>query len=151
MRTGDGWRRRRWDAGSVDFRAKAQEEGELGNQSRKHSPRSLEGPESDISLALPMVLPVWKAKTSVSLLIDKREKRSVSRIKLRRLAALTSSMLSIRTFGEDICKIGPPPKGKSAAVDEATLADPVIAGDVKPSTGGLMVAEEASEEAALNA
>ncbi|OCF37458.1 multisite-specific tRNA:(cytosine-C5)-methyltransferase [Kwoniella heveanensis CBS 569] len=42
-------------------------------------------------LRLPMWLPVWKAKMSLSLMIDKREK----------------SILSLRTFGEDICK--PPP------------------------------------------
>jgi hypothetical protein len=30
---------------------------------------------TDASLPLPMYLPIWKAKTSMSLLIDKREKR----------------------------------------------------------------------------
>nr|XP_019005307.1 multisite-specific tRNA:(cytosine-C5)-methyltransferase [Kwoniella mangroviensis CBS 8507]OCF68768.1 multisite-specific tRNA:(cytosine-C5)-methyltransferase [Kwoniella mangroviensis CBS 8507] len=54
-------------------------------------------------LALPMYLPVWKAKMSLSLMIDKREK----------------SILSLRTFGEDICKPPPPQKDFSKKAEEA--------------------------------
>ena len=50
-------------------------------------------------LPLGMVLPIWKAKTSLGLLIDKREK----------------STLSLRVFGEDICQTVPTKKDQERA------------------------------------
>lgn len=88
-----------------------------------------------------MILPVWKAKTSASLLVDKREK----------------SMLSLRVFGADICKPPPPQKNK----DESGTATPVQGQQEDPASGAqaagaaVFEAEEAailaSEEDALNA
>lgn len=57
-------------------------------------------------LNLPMFLPCWKARTSMSLLIDKREK----------------SVLSNRVFGEDICKPAPPPRSREEKEAEAAAA-----------------------------
>lgn len=77
-------------------------------------------------IPLDLVLPIWKAKASLSLLIDKKEK----------------SMLSLRTFGEDICKPIPGPKHPRA--DEADKAD---AG----ADEGVEDTEGAREEGLLNA
>ncbi|WVO13356.1 hypothetical protein L204_100971 [Cryptococcus depauperatus] len=73
------------------------------------------GPDKieDAELRLPLYLPVWKAKMSLSLMIDKREK----------------SILSLRTFGKDICN--PPPtqpdqkKFSANSVEESKEADAV--------------------------
>lgn len=54
------------------------------------------------TLALGMVLPIWKAKTSLSLLIDKKEK----------------STLSLRVFGEDICRTVPTKKDREREAKE---------------------------------
>ncbi|WVQ84199.1 hypothetical protein IAT38_006350 [Cryptococcus sp. DSM 104549] len=117
--------------------------------------RFAEGKDEDGELRLPMWLPVWKAKMSLSLMIDKREK----------------SILSLRTFGEDICKPPPPQKEQLAAGEgskDASTAEgtteataeaegiPVIQEGEDGSAGVALVAEEAEEvkvdeEEALNA
>ncbi|WRT64898.1 uncharacterized protein IL334_001837 [Kwoniella shivajii] len=88
-------------------------------------------------LRLPMYLPVWKAKMSLSLMIDKREK----------------SILSLRTFGEDICKPPPVQKPQQDKLDAQKQAEeiveevPVIEGE---GEGGIALAGEAAEEDAVN-
>nr|XP_031858166.1 uncharacterized protein CI109_006408 [Kwoniella shandongensis]KAA5525238.1 hypothetical protein CI109_006408 [Kwoniella shandongensis] len=97
-----------------------------------------EGKEAGGELRLPMWLPVWKAKMSLSLMIDKREK----------------SILSLRTFGEDICN--PPPIQKDQNKPDATAetdpaaAEPVPEGEGEGSAGVALAVEE-SEEKAINA
>ncbi|EIW68806.1 hypothetical protein TREMEDRAFT_44583 [Tremella mesenterica DSM 1558] len=78
-------------------------------------------------LPMDLISPMWRAKTSLSLLIDKREK----------------STLSLRTWGEDICKPGPPlkngaPREEEVAVEvdktrSAEVDDVRGVVDVKPS------------------
>ncbi|WWC59399.1 uncharacterized protein I303_101954 [Kwoniella dejecticola CBS 10117] len=92
-------------------------------------------------LALPMYLPVWKAKMSLSLMIDKREK----------------SILSLRTFGEDICK--PPPPQKDFGKKPEGAVDPVPVTEGQGDAGVALAAEvaegddaaEKTEESAMNA
>ncbi|WWC87043.1 uncharacterized protein L201_001928 [Kwoniella dendrophila CBS 6074] len=74
-------------------------ERDMGCEIVKFEAGSLAGGE----LPLPMYLPVWKAKMSLSLMIDKREK----------------SILSLRTFGEDICKPPPPQRDLNKKPEEA--------------------------------
>ncbi|KAK4686597.1 hypothetical protein P7C73_g3530, partial [Tremellales sp. Uapishka_1] len=88
-------------------------------------------------LAMPLYLPVWKAKTSMSLLIDKREK----------------SMLSLRTYGEDICKLTVFQQGHPEADVQAKVAEREAA---EKKTGGETVKVDVEgavddEEAAMNA
>ncbi|ODN90270.1 multisite-specific tRNA:(cytosine-C5)-methyltransferase [Cryptococcus wingfieldii CBS 7118] len=68
-------------------------------------------------LRLPLYLPIWKAKISMSLMIDKREK----------------SILSLRTFGQDICKPPPvyPAPAASTSTDNATATDAAAVEEVK--------------------
>jgi multisite-specific tRNA:(cytosine-C5)-methyltransferase len=75
-------------------------------------------------LALPLDMPVWKAKQSMSLLIDKREK----------------SVLSNRVFGRDICNPVPFVKGSNAGTEASSTA---VSGTATPATEG--------EEATVNA
>lgn len=72
-----------------------------------------------------MVLPVWKAKTSMSLLIDKREK----------------SMLSLRTFGEDIVKA---PENRDAKLGKQAT-------EVPQEETPVIEGEQDEEEAVANA
>jgi multisite-specific tRNA:(cytosine-C5)-methyltransferase len=58
-------------------------------------------------LTLPLVMPVWKARQSMSLLIDKTEK----------------AVLSERVFGENICRPAPPPKAPGEAASAVASAD----------------------------
>ncbi|OWT39580.1 multisite-specific tRNA:(cytosine-C5)-methyltransferase [Cryptococcus neoformans Bt1] len=93
-------------------------------------------------LKLPMYLPIWKAKMSLSLMIDKREK----------------STLSLRTFGEDICKpppIQPDQKTASTSTDptsaekEAHKMEELVAGDAEgEGKPGVALATEGGEEVA---
>lgn len=78
---------------------------ELGNMLVKFQA----GEEAGGKLTLPLYLPVWKAKHSMSLLVDKREK----------------AVLSERTFGEDICL--PPPKPRPAGVSTVPSVEPSAA------------------------
>jgi hypothetical protein len=87
-------------------------------------------------------MPLWKAKASMSLMIDKREKRSVQRVPLAAEALISTSTLSLRTFGEDICAVPAKTHGGPATSDAPSgEATPVIA-----------ALEDAAvnEEAALN-
>ncbi|WOO79748.1 Multisite-specific tRNA:(cytosine-C(5))-methyltransferase trm4b [Vanrija pseudolonga] len=93
-------------------------------------------------LDLPMYLPVWKAKNSMSLLIDKREK----------------SVLSERVFGSDICKPAPPRKENVGGTDTpdvlATERNTPLFTEGDEDAEGEEVDEEVGaddEEAALNA
>lgn len=82
-------------------------------------------------LAMEMVLPIWRAKSSLSLLIDKKEK----------------SMLSLRTFGEDICKSMPTKHEKAQAEAAAAAAVEEEGGDVDEEAlvaAGVGQAEEAA-------
>lgn len=100
-------------------------------------------------LTLPLSLPVWKAKQSMSLLVDKREK----------------AVLSERTFGEDICKPAPKPRpaglpvvsepataiqSESEAVDSGVEVEEAKA-VAEPEIEAVVEAAPADEEAALNA
>ncbi|BEJ02785.1 hypothetical protein CcaverHIS631_0705800 [Cutaneotrichosporon cavernicola] len=75
-------------------------------------------------LALPLDMPVWKARQSMSLLIDKREK----------------SVLSNRVFGRDICNPVPFIKGSNVSTEASST---VASGTATPATE--------NEEAAVNA
>lgn len=106
---------------------------ELGNMIVRFNPSdSIAGGK----LALPLILPVWKAKASMSLLIDKTEK----------------AVLSERTFGENICKPAPPPKSESQPVSAlpSGMATPVESETVEADAEADADAD-ADEEAVLNA
>lgn len=94
-------------------------------------------------LNLPLYLPCWKARSSMSLLIDKREK----------------SVLSNRVFGEDICKPAPPPKSREEKEAEAAKAAkeaeekgmPVPTPLETPANSAEATPAPMDEEAAMNA
>lgn len=94
-------------------------------------------------LNLPLYLPCWKAKSSMSLLIDKREK----------------SVLSNRVFGEDICKPAPPPRSReekeaeaaAAAKEAAEKGMPVPTPLETPAMSTEATPAPTDEEAAMNA
>lgn len=119
------------DSFTGDFKAQL-ESAELGNmlvrfEAGEHAP-------SGGKLTLPMDLPVWKAKSSMSLLIDKREK----------------SVLSNRVFGRDICN--PQPFVKRI-VDSTAVSSAAVSGTATPATPATEGEEEVKvdEEAAMNA
>ncbi len=87
-------------------------------------------------LAMRLVLPIWRAKSSLSLLIDKKEK----------------SMLSLRTFGEDICRTVPTKNELAKAereAEEAQVEKEVRSGEVEYEeemvAAGVGQAEQAAE------
>ncbi|KAK8846869.1 hypothetical protein IAR55_005959 [Kwoniella newhampshirensis] len=88
-----------------------------------------EGKEAGGELRLPMWLPVWKAKMSLSLMIDKREK----------------SILSLRTFGEDICN--PPPAQKDMQQKKDAVTVPEV---VEEESAGVALGSEAQTEVAVD-
>lgn len=106
---------------------------DLGNMLVKFEAGEAQGGK----LTLPLYLPVWKAKHSMSLLVDKQEK----------------SVLSERTFGEDICK--PAPKstlpGGTPALPSGAVTP--VEGTATPAEGTETPVENpvVDEEAALNA
>ena len=102
------------------------------------------------SLPLSMCLPLWKAQTSVSLLIDKKEKRSDEPCPLQPRTHLCS-MLSLRTFGEDICTYGGTKKSQAEEVEEAKRTQEEQT-DKLPDAGGseAAVRVEDGEEQGMN-
>ena len=89
-----------------DWFADSETDGKLGNIIASFPA----GEGAGGKLALGMVLPIWKAKTSLSLLIDKKEK----------------STLSLRVFGEDICRTVPTKKDRERADADADAAGQVV-------------------------
>lgn len=119
----------------------ALEAAELGNMLVRFAAGDDEA--SGGKLSLPMDLPVWKAKHSMSLLIDKREK----------------SVLSNRVFGRDICNPVPFKKVE----DSTAVSSAAVSGAATPATEGegdkveaeptapAAEAAKVDEEAAMNA
>jgi hypothetical protein len=69
---------------------------------------------------------------SMSLLVDKREKRSVARSPVG--LGWNSSSLSLRTFGEDIVR---PPVPQKAADEEQKSAGDEVSAELKEEVAGL--------------
>jgi len=93
------------------------------------------GEQAGGSLPLPMILPVWKAKSSMSLLVDKREK----------------SIMSLRVFGEDLSPTGPfVKKGEQVGETEEAAAEDKVEeeGVVAKADEAPVVADD--EEASMN-
>ncbi|ORX34458.1 S-adenosyl-L-methionine-dependent methyltransferase [Kockovaella imperatae] len=91
--------------------------------------RFMPGDEAEGHLSMPLIMPVWKANTSMALLIDKKEK----------------SMLSLRTFGEDICTFAPLKDNKDEdAADEEAAEEGAADQAVEEAEG------EEGEERAVN-